>query len=130
MPTTANTIGIAVVENDGRYLVGLRSPDSPLAGLSEFPGGKCEPGESPQACAARECLEETGLAVLPSDLLEQRQHEYNHGTVQLHFWACRPADIKSVGDSHRNFRWVPTSELTSLNFPEANASVILSLTSK
>ena len=48
-------IGIAVVEHEGRYLVGTRGPDGPLAGYAEFPGGKCLPDELPEMCAIREC---------------------------------------------------------------------------
>ena len=50
-------IAIAVVEHEGRFLIGLRPPGAPLAGLWEFAGGKLEPGETPQMAAARECLE-------------------------------------------------------------------------
>ena len=54
-------IGVAVVEHGGRYLVGVRSEDRTLSGKAEFPGGKCEPHESPMSCAVRECKEEAGI---------------------------------------------------------------------
>ncbi|HUG19005.1 MAG TPA: NUDIX domain-containing protein, partial [Planctomycetaceae bacterium] len=54
-------VGIAIVEHQGRYLVGTRPADADLPGKLEFPGGKCEEGESPEHAATRECLEETGL---------------------------------------------------------------------
>src|SRR5437764_2006476 len=60
MPTP---IAVAVVEKDGHFLVGQRPEGVSLAGLWEFPGGKIEPGESPEAAAVRECLEETGVDV-------------------------------------------------------------------
>ena len=128
MPTAAIPIGIAVVENDGRYLVGVRGPNSPLAGLAEFPGGKCQTGETPQDCAVRECLEETGLAIVALRLLLNRRFEYEHGTVELYFWICRPADANSVAADHCGFQWVPVSALGSLNFPAGNAPVISLLT--
>lgn len=120
-------IGIAIVEHDGKYLVGTRGPDVPLPGYSEFPGGKCEPGETPVECACRECLEETGLAVEPVELLLNVQHTYEHGAVDLHFWRCRPASTGSVSDDHQGYRWVPQIELSSLRFPEANDSVLESI---
>ena len=55
MTADIKRIGIAVVEHAGRYLVGIRGPDVPLAGYAEFPGGKCLPNESPEDCAVREC---------------------------------------------------------------------------
>lgn len=128
MSGPSTRIGIAVVEHDGRYLVGTRSDDGPLAGFAEFPGGKCRPAESPQECACRECREETGLNVLPLRLLLNRPYTYPHGTVDLHFWLCRPLDPHSVSDTHRGYRWIPAHELTSLNFPPANAPLLDQLT--
>lgn len=121
---TVPQIGIAVVEYRGRYLVGLRGPDGPLAGFAEFPGGKCLPKESPGLAACRECHEETGLQVKTVDLLMRRTFVYPHGPVDLHFWLCRPADREQVADSHQGFRWIPGVELDSLKFPEANLPLI------
>lgn len=120
----AQRIGIAVVEHQGAYLVGVRGPDQPLAGCAEFPGGKCEPDESPRDCAVRECREETGLAVIPQRLIEEVRFSYPHGDVELHFWLCQPAERASISTDHRGYRWVPTAELGTLNFPEANRPVI------
>ena len=61
MSDSRTLIAIAIVEYDGLFLVGQRPPDVPLAGLWEFPGGKVQAGETPEAAAARECFEETGL---------------------------------------------------------------------
>jgi mutator protein MutT len=129
MSTEGNpqSIGVAVVEHRGRYLVGLRGPDGPLAGFAEFPGGKCLPKESPGVAACRECLEETGLPVKTVDLLMRRTFVYAHGPVDLHFWLCRPADPETVADRHQDFRWVPGVELDSLKFPEANLPLIREL---
>jgi 8-oxo-dGTP diphosphatase len=129
---TVKKIGIAIVEFAGRYLVGRRQAGQDLAGLAEFPGGKCEVGESPESCAVRECLEETGVAVTPERLLELVQHDYAHASVELHFWLCR-AD----GDSDETpqslpvlangFQWKSVVELQELTFPEANASILAML---
>lgn len=123
-------IGIAVVEHRGRYLVGVRHEEGPLGGHAEFPGGKCQPGETPGLCARRECLEETGLDVRVVDLLMHRQFTYPHGTFDLHFWLCHPAPRAEVAENHKGYRWVPASELCSLNFPEANRPLVEVLSSK
>jgi 8-oxo-dGTP diphosphatase len=128
--TTPQRIGIAVVEHAGRYLVGIRPDGVPLAGYAEFPGGKCEPGESPEACAMRECAEETGLTIASVLLLDELIHEYGHGTVELSFWLCRPADPSQVADQHRGYGWVAGHELGTLQFPDANAGVIRMLADK
>ncbi len=122
--SAAKQIGIAVVENSHRFLVGNRGPDVTLAGFAEFPGGKCRAEESPVECAVRECLEESGLVVVSQRLLRRQQFEYSHGEVDLHFFLCRPADPTTVRDHHRGFRWVSANELMTLNFPPANASII------
>jgi 8-oxo-dGTP diphosphatase len=116
-------IGIAVVEHNGCYLVGIRA-NEPLPGYAEFPGGKCRPGESPEQCALRECREETGLNVMSVKLLLNHQFTYPHGTVDLNFWLCKPADEAKVAEEHQGFRWIPAAKLAALQFPEANAPVI------
>ena len=118
-------IGIAVVESAGAYLVGLRASGTPLAGMSEFPGGKCEADETPQACAVRECLEETGLPVIPRTQLGTVPWDYAHGSVELHFWLCGLADdlpVQAVAGPP--FRWVPAALLGTLSFPPANQQIL------
>ena len=126
--TSLKQIGIAVVEHAGRYLIGVRGPDVPLAGFAEFPGGKCMANESPIDCAVRECLEETGLAVVPERLLQHNEFEYPHGHVSLHFVLCHPANQNEVQDQHHQFRWHSVQDLKALKFPEANTDVINSIT--
>ncbi|GAB4144423.1 MAG: hypothetical protein Tsb009_16060 [Planctomycetaceae bacterium] len=124
------TVGIAVVELENRYLVGIRNDDAPLPGLSEFPGGKCRPGESPRDCAVRECREETGLEVAPIELLLEKSFQYDHAQVELHFWRCQPESVTDIADEHRGFRWIPAAELATLQFPEANTELIALLASR
>lgn len=118
-------IAIAVVEQHGRYLIGLRPAGVPLAGYWEFPGGKVRPGESPPLAAARECREETGLAVEVQGLLGVVDHAYPHGQVRLHFFACKPRLPETTIASR--FRWVPASELAQYRFPPANDSLLARL---
>lgn len=117
-------IGIAVVEVAGRFLVGTRGSEGPLAGYAEFPGGKCFPGETAEACAIRECEEETSLKVSATELLLHRQYEYAHGAVDLHFFLCHPVASDCILEEYRGFRWVPREELSALKFPQANAPLI------
>lgn len=130
----AKQIGIAIVESDGRFLVGVRGPDGPLPGFAEFPGGKCLPGESHRDCAVRECREETGIHVDAEELLDERVFEYDHGSVHLHFWRCTVISNTVISNSLdttpkplNGFRWVFVKEMSELPFPEANAPVVESL---
>jgi 8-oxo-dGTP diphosphatase len=124
MSLSATVIGIAVVEHENCFLVGVREVDGPLPGYAEFPGGKCEPNESPADCACRECWEETGLSVVAVCCLLNRVFDYAHGRVDLHFWHCRPNNRPVLADEYQGFRWIPRDELTNLQFPEANAPLI------
>ena len=99
------TIGIAVVEHQGCYLVGIRPPGASLAGFAEFPGGKCEAGEEPATAAVRECLEETGLRVEVLELLTRRLYEYAYGSVDLHFYLCHPLEVPEASHDLHGFRW-------------------------
>jgi 8-oxo-dGTP diphosphatase len=118
----ATPIAIAVVEHDGRFLVGRRGADSVLAGCWEFPGGKIRPAEAPSAAAERECLEETGLRVRAEKLLTQTRHAYAHGAVELHFFACRLMDVDAA--PRAPFCWTPRGELAALELPAANHRVL------
>ncbi|OYW17007.1 MAG: hypothetical protein B7Z55_13410 [Planctomycetales bacterium 12-60-4] len=123
MAQTPLRVGIAIVVHDDRYLVGVRPEGKSLAGYSEFPGGKCEPGESSEACTIRECVEETGLVVVTERLLMQHRHRYPHGELDLSFWLCRVSEGTSAVPQH-GFRWVLLSEVLTLKFPEANAPLL------
>ena len=78
-------VGIGLIGRRGCYLIRRRRPGQIMAGVWEFPGGKCEPGESPEAAAARECLEEVGVAVVVGRLRARIVHRYPHGLVELSY---------------------------------------------
>ena len=118
-------IGIAVVESDGRFLVGRRSADIPLPGMAEFPGGKCNNDETPRSCAVRECQEETGLIVMPHEQLATIPWSYPHGEIELHFWKCGLAPgLTPQSPPAAPFRWVARQELATLEFPPANREIL------
>lgn len=118
-------IGIAIVVDANKVLVGIRPDGTVLAGLHEFPGGKCLEGESPADCAVRECQEETGLHVHAVELLDHRVHTYEHGTVELSFLKCQPTE--PVQRPQPPFEWIALRELASCEFPEANRDVVARL---
>ena len=121
-PAVPVEIAVAVVERDGAVLIGLRPAGVALPGFWEFPGGKIEPGETPGAAAARECREETGLAVRVGGCLLETTHDYPHGRVRLHFMSAGPDG--PCGELPARFRWVPLAELGNYAFPPANAEVL------
>jgi mutator protein MutT len=123
MSGAVKQIAIAVVEHDDRFLIGRRPEGAVLAGMWEFPGGKVRPGETPEQCALRECREETGLDVTVIGSFPDCIHEYDYGTVHLHFLRCRPHDSKPAVP-RAPFCWVFRSQLPHYEFPTANLEVL------
>ena len=115
-------IAIAVVEHEGRFLIGPRPEGAALAGMWEFPGGKVEPGETAEAAAIRECREETGLEAEVVGEYPSHVHAYDHGAVHLRFFACRPRDPQP--SPQPPFRWVSRESLADHPFPEGNRHLL------
>ena len=129
-PTAADQAAIvvtaAVIERDGAFLLTRRLEGTHLEGHWEFPGGKCEPGETLEECLARELREELGVEASVGGEVFSVRHAYAQRTVQLHFFACeiRGAPTAMLG---QQMRWVPRGELAALPFPEADAALIARL---
>jgi mutator protein MutT len=98
-----------------------------MAGYWEFPGGKCEPGESPASAAARECREEIGLEVCVGRLRREVTHRYPHAWVRLSYFDCATRVPDAEPDPATEFRWVPAGSLGTLRFPEANEPILIEL---
>jgi mutator protein MutT len=131
--TTIKRVGIAIVIERGRFLVGVRGPQSSYAGCDEFPGGKCHPDESTRDCAIRECMEETGIEINPLELVYHHEHSHPHYMIHFDFWrseVVKPAYDLPMSENHpfpmaiAPFRWVIREELITLKFPAANQALV------
>ncbi|HXE79809.1 MAG TPA: (deoxy)nucleoside triphosphate pyrophosphohydrolase [Vicinamibacterales bacterium] len=120
-------VAAAVIERDGCFLLTRRLHGTHLAGRWEFPGGKCEAGESPIECLARELLEELGVGIVAGPLVLSTEHAYEDRVVRLHFYR---ADLKGEPRPQlgQEMRWAARAELSTLDFPEADAALIDLLT--
>jgi 8-oxo-dGTP diphosphatase len=118
----------AVIERDDCFLVTRRQQGVHLEGYWEFPGGKCDQGETLTACLARELREELDVAARIGSEIYTVTHTYPERSVELHFFRC---DL--VGDPRpqigQEMRWVKRDELASLPFPPADAELIRILAS-
>ena len=117
-------VAIALVGLNSRYLIRRRPPGSIMAGVWEFPGGKCEPGETPQECVVRETEEETGLIVEIVEACGSVRHHYPHGFVELHYFECRTVDPDAEPPDDSGFLWVEARTLGEYHFPRANEAII------
>lgn len=117
----------AVIERDGEFLVTRRLKDTHLSGYWEFPGGKCEQGESHEACLERELLEELNVRSTVGAEILVTEHEYPAKRVRLHFRRCVIAGEPEpmLG---QEMRWITRDEMKALQFPEADRDLIEMLT--
>ena len=113
----------AVVEREGRFLVTRRLKGTHLAGTWEFPGGKCDAGETLHDCMRRELLEELGVRCIVGDEVFTVSHDYDDRRVELHFFACTLLD-EPTAQLGQEMQWVPRTELKNLQFPPADADLL------
>lgn len=127
MTTPPVIVTAAVIERDGHFFMTRRLKGTHLAGMWEFPGGKCDADESLTKCLERELLEELGTrAIIDREILTV-EHAYPERTVRLHFFATTLRDEPRplLG---QEMRWVSREELRVLQLPEADRGLVQLLT--
>jgi len=117
----------AVIERDGRFLVTRRQKGVHLEGFWEFPGGKCDEGETLAACLARELKEELDVDARIGCEIYAVTHTYPERSVELHFFRCE-LDGEPRPLIGQQMRWVSRLDLSSLEFPPADSELISILT--
>lgn len=120
-------VAAGIITRDGRLLIAKRPKGSHLEGLWEFPGGKCEPGETMEACLHRELWEELEVRVADPIRLCVLRHAYPEKTVEVHFFRCRLASGEARPSAGSELRWVAPAELSEYEFPQADRSIIETL---
>jgi mutator protein MutT len=113
----------AVIERDGAFLVTRRQQGVHLAGFWEFPGGKCEPGESLAECLARELREELDVEATIGAPLLTTTRPYSDRRVELHFLRCELRG-EPAPQQGQEMRWVARGDLSALDFPPADEKLI------
>ncbi len=116
-------VGI-VLRDDGRVFIDRRPYGGLLGGLWEFPGGKIEPGETPEDALHRELDEEFGLRVSVAATLAPVPHAYTHFRVTLHPFLCRFETMAPRAGEGRPWQWVPGDALDRYPMPRANRKIL------
>lgn len=133
MPITAANITLvvacALVDGDGRVLVAERPAGKNMAGLWEFPGGKVETGETPEAALIRELKEELSIDVTAACLapLSFASHAYDDFHLLMPLYVCRKWDGQIVPREGQNTQWLRPRDLFDLPMPPADKPLIAAL---
>jgi mutator protein MutT len=120
-------VAIGLVWKDGRVLIARRPAGAHLGDLWEFPGGKVEAGESPEAGLLRELREELGIEAEVAAKRAVIEFTYPGRPVRLHPFDCRWLSGEPQPTGCEDPRWVAPSELPEYEFPPANAALVAEL---
>jgi len=123
MAKPVTVVVAAVVERDDAFLLTRRLEGTHLEGLWEFPGGKCEDGETHEACLAREMREELAVGVRVGERILRVSHDYPDRTIALHFYACE-LEGEPIPQLGQEMMWAPRAALRRLPLPPADAELI------
>jgi len=118
----------ALILKDDKILACQRTRHQVMPLKWEFPGGKIEEGEQPRDAMRRELEEELGIAATVGDEVARLVHEYpGGGSVELRFYVVRSYKGELENRIFREIRWVDRSELTALDFLEADLTLVRDL---
>jgi len=125
---TVRFVAAALILRGDEVLICQRRPDQPMALKWEFPGGKIEPGESPEQALARELNEELGIDADIGSLVIRSRHTYRTGgAVDLQFFAVHTFRGEVTNHIFHDVRWIPLRDLMSYDFLAADRELIKDL---
>ncbi len=119
----------ALIDADNRVLIAKRPAGKAMAGLWEFPGGKVEPGESPEQTLIRELQEELGVRTWESCLapLSFASHAYDEFHLLMPLFICRKWEGFPASREQQELKWVRAGDLRQFDMPPADAPLIPAL---
>lgn len=122
-------VACALVDADRRVLIAQRPEGKNLAGLWEFPGGKLEPGESPEDALIRELSEELGISTKTACLapVSFASHSYDNFHLLMPLYVCRKWQGIPQAKEHQALKWVRPQRLRDYPMPPADEPLIAAL---
>jgi 8-oxo-dGTP diphosphatase len=125
---TVRFVAAGLILRGDEVLICQRRADQPMALKWEFPGGKIEPGETPEEALARELDEELGIRAEIGSRISHSRHTYRNGSsVDLQFFAVHSFQSEVTNRIFHDVRWVHLSDLTSYDFLAADRDLIRDL---
>lgn len=126
MTPTLLVSAVALIDVDGRVLLAQRPEGKSMAGLWEFPGGKVEAGETPEAALIRELREELGIETWKSCLapLTFASHAYDTFHLLMPLFACRRWDGTPRAYEGQTLKWVRPADMRDYPMPPADLPLI------
>ena len=123
---TVLVVAVALIDPDGRVLIAKRPEGKQLAGLWEFPGGKVEPGERPEAALIRELKEELGIDVNEACLAPFvfTSHAYDSFHLLMPLYLCRRWEGVVAAREHDALAWVKPNKLSDYPMPPADEPLV------
>ena len=122
-------VAVALIDADDRILVAQRPPGKQLAGFWEFPGGKVDPGERPEAALIRELREELGIEVKEPCLapLTFASHAYEDFHLLMPLYVCRRWQGLATPREGQTLKWLHARQLRDIPMPPADEPLIPAL---
>ena len=120
----ALSIAAALIQRDGKYLIGQRPEHKPQGGYWEFAGGKLKPGETQRQALVRECREELDVLVQPNKLVLTTEYQYPDRRVTLYFWDTVLVKGTPRALAHQKLAWAAPEELEQYSFCPANEEIL------
>lgn len=114
----------AVITRDGKVLCAQRGEGGQLAGAWEFPGGKLEPGEKPEAALRREILEELDCTIEVDGLVTSTTYDYDFARITLTTYWSTLTDGTPRATEHAELRWVSPADLDALDWAPADVPAV------
>jgi 8-oxo-dGTP diphosphatase len=118
------TVTAAILVKDSTVCIAKRKASGQLPGKWEFPGGKIEENETPEACLKRELREELDIKAAVGDFMDESTYQYDFGVVRVLFYRVFWDDTPLVSKDHQEVRWVPLHELKGYDFAPADIAFV------
>jgi len=114
----------AIIKDKNRLLIAKRHSKDPLGGKWEFPGGKVEPGETPEECLVREIREELRVEVKIESFYDDNVYSSKNQAIHLLFYWAEIMNGEVTPVVHDDVKWITTKELSKFDFAPADIPIV------